>query len=81
MKIKIKKGDYVMILTGKNKTKKGIIKKIIPKLNKAIVNNINFIKKHVKPINIISKGKILEKEAPIHISNIYLLNKNNIKKK
>ena len=68
-KIKLKKGDEVIVNTGKDKGKKGKIIKIIPKINKAIVSDINKVKKHNKPDNN-QPGGITEKEMPIHISNL-----------
>ena len=69
VKIKIKKGDEVIVLAGKDKGKKGKIVKILPKMNKAIVSDINKVKKHQKPGNN-EPGGIVEKEMPIHISNL-----------
>ncbi len=68
-KIKLKKGDEVIVLTGKDKGKKGKIIKVIPKANKAIVSDINKVKKNQKPDNN-QPGGIIEKEMPIHISNL-----------
>jgi len=68
-KIKLRKGDEVIVNTGKDKGKKGKIIKIIPKTNKAIVSDINKVKKHNKPDNN-QPGGITEKEMPIHISNL-----------
>ena len=68
-KFKIKKGDEVIVLAGKDKGKKGKIVKLFPKLNKAIVSDVNKVKKHQKPGNN-EPGGIVEKEMPIHISNL-----------
>ncbi len=68
-KIKLKKGDEVIVLAGKDKGKTGKITKIIPSTNKAIVSGINKVKKHQKPDNN-QAGGIIEKEMPIHISNL-----------
>ena len=69
IKFKVKKGDEVIILAGKDKGKKGKIIKMLPKLNKAIVSDINKVKKHQKPGNN-EPGGIVEKEMPIHVSNL-----------
>jgi|TARA_A100001037_G_scaffold186015_1_gene166570 large subunit ribosomal protein L24 len=69
IKLKIKKGDEVIVLAGKDKGKKGKIVKLLPKLNRAIVSDINKVKKHQKPGNN-EPGGIVEKEMPIHISNL-----------
>ena len=68
-KIKLKKGDEVIVLVGKDKGKTGKITLIQPSLNKAIVSGINKVKKHQKPDNN-QAGGIVEKEMPIHLSNL-----------
>ena len=68
-KIKLKKGDEVIVLTGKDKGKTGKILKVKPSNNKAIVSDINKVKKHQKPDKDQSGG-VVEKEMPIHISNL-----------
>jgi len=68
-KIKLKKGDDVIVLTGKDKGKTGKIVKILPKKMKAIVSEINKVKKNQKPDNN-QPGGITEKEMPMHISNL-----------
>ena len=69
IKFKIKKGDEVIVLAGKDKGKKGKIVKVLPKINKAIVSDVNKVKKHQKPGNN-EPGGIVEKEMPINISNL-----------
>ena len=69
MKMKLKKGDEVIVLAGKDKGKKGKIIKMIPKKNKAIVSDINKVKKNQKPDNN-QAGGIIEKEMPIDVSNL-----------
>ena len=68
-KFKLKKGDEVIVLTGKDKGKTGKIVKMIPKKMKAIVAEINKVKKNQKPDNN-QPGGILDKDMPIHISNL-----------
>ena len=71
---KLKKGDSVIVISGKDKGKKGEILKIIEP-DKLVVSNINLAKKHVKPNpNKQETGGILEREMPMHISNIMILN-------
>tara|TARA_B100001123_G_C15261223_1_gene1006662 strand:- start:192 stop:512 length:321 start_codon:yes stop_codon:yes gene_type:complete len=77
-KIKIKKGDEVIVNVGKNKGKTGKILKIIPSKNKVIVSGINIFKKHTKPNNN-DTGGIKEKEMPLHISNVSIYDKENKK--
>ena len=71
IKIKLKKGDDVIILAGKDRGKTGKIVKVLPKKMKAIVSEINKVKKNKKPDND-QPGGIIEKEMPLHISNISL---------
>ena len=68
-KIKLRKGDEVIVLAGKDKGKKGKIVRIFPDDRKAIVSDINKVKKHQKPGNN-EPGGIVEKEMPIQISNL-----------
>ena len=68
-KIKLKKGDEVIVLAGKDKGKTGKITKVKPLINKAIVTGINKVKKNQKPSND-QAGGIIEKEMPINISNL-----------
>jgi len=72
---KIRKGDEVVILTGKDKGKRGLVTKAFPEGDKVIVENVNIIKKHQKPNpNMNVPGGIVEKEMPIHVSNVALYN-------
>jgi len=68
-KIRLKKGDEVIVLAGKDKGKTGKITLVKPPVNKAIVSGINKVKKHQKPDNN-QAGGIIEKEMPIHNSNL-----------
>jgi len=68
-KIKLKKGDEVIVLTGKDKGKRGKVVRVIPDIRKAVVSDINKYKKHQKPGNN-EPGGIVEKDMPIHISNL-----------
>ncbi len=68
-KTKLRKGDEVIVLAGKDKGKKGKILRILPENQKAIVSEINKVKKHKKPGNN-EPGGIVDKEMPIQISNI-----------
>ena len=68
-KFKLKKGDEVIVLTGKDKGKTGKIVKMIPKQMKAIVSEINRVKKNQKPDNN-QPGGIIDKDMPLHISNL-----------
>ena len=68
-KIKLKKGDEVIVLSGKDKGKTGNISLVKPQVNKAVVAGINKVKKNQKPDKN-QAGGIIEKEMPIHISNL-----------
>lgn len=71
---KIKRDDTVIVITGKNKGKKGKVLKVLAD-QKVLVEGINIVKKHVKPNpNKNEKGGITEREAPIHCSNVALVN-------
>lgn len=76
-KIKIKKGDIVAIIAGKDYKRgeitKGEVLQVITSNNRIVVSGINIIKKHVKPTAQNPQGGIVEKEAPIHISNVQLI--------
>ena len=74
-KIKLRKGDEVIVLSGKDKGKTGKIIKVLPKKDKAIVAEINKVKKNQKPDNN-QPGGIIEKEMPIHISNLSFFDPN-----
>ena len=67
-----KTGDKVVVIAGKDKGKEGLIKKVLKADNKVIVENVNIVKKHVKP-NGQTAGSIEEKEAPIHASNVMII--------
>ena len=71
---KLKKGDSVIIISGKDKGKKGEILRVVEP-DKLVVSNINLAKKHVKPNpNKQETGGIIEREMPMHISNVMILN-------
>lgn len=73
-KMKLKKGDQVLIIAGKEKGKTGTITKVSPTTNRVVVAGLNMIKKATKPDPQSGEGGgILEKEAPIHASNVMFL--------
>ena len=74
-KFKIKVGDFVKVIAGSNKGSEGKVVSIIKKRDKVIVEGLNLVKKHIKPNSKNPQGGIEEKESPIHISNVFLLNK------
>ncbi len=73
-KFRLKVNDKVMVIAGKDKGKIGVIKKILKKKDRVIVEGVNIVKKHVKPNPYTNTpGGIQEKEAPIHYSNVMLV--------
>ncbi|WP_299227504.1 50S ribosomal protein L24 [uncultured Psychroserpens sp.] len=75
-KLKIKSGDTVRVIAGDHKGTEGKVLKVFVDKNKAIVEGANMVKKHMKPSAQNPQGGIVEKEAPIHISNLSLLTSN-----
>ena len=69
----IRKNDKVMVIAGKEKGKIGTILKMIPQKEKAVVEKLNMVKRHTRAGPKTAKGGIIEKEAPIHISNLMLV--------
>jgi large subunit ribosomal protein L24 len=72
-KRKIKKDDEVIVLTGRDKGRRGTVKKVNTKENRVLVDGINMVKRHVKPSQTEPQGGIQEREATIHISNVALI--------
>ncbi len=70
MKCHIKKGDTVVAIAGDDKGKTGKVLAVMPSKGKAIVEGLNFVKKHMRPTQVNPQGGIVEKEAPIHVSNL-----------
>jgi len=70
-KLKIKKGDHVVVITGKDKGKKGEVLKMIPDENRAVVSGVAMVRRHQKQ-TAAQEGGIITKEAAIHISNLAL---------
>ncbi|MGI6644585.1 MAG: 50S ribosomal protein L24 [Bacilli bacterium] len=69
----IRKGDKVVVITGRDKGKEGIVQKVHPKLEKVVVEGVNIRKKHRKPTQQNPEGSIIEVYAPIHVSNVALI--------
>ena len=69
----IKKNDLVMVTHGKEKGKSGRVLKVLPEREGLIIEKINFVKRHSRPHGQQRRGGIIEKEAPLHISNVMLL--------
>ena len=72
-KMNIKKGDTVLITTGKDKGKQGMVSLALPQLGKVVVEGLNMVKKHVKPQGQTQQGGIIDKAMPIQVSNTMLI--------
>ena len=73
--MKLKKGDTVVVITGKDKGKQGEVQRVLPGADKVIVTStsgINVVKRHTKPKGATIQGGIIDKEMPIHVSNVAL---------
>ena len=80
MSLKIKSGDTVRVMAGDHKGEEGKVIKMILSKNRAIVEGVNLISKHTKPSAQNPQGGIMKKEAPIHISNLMLLENGEVTK-
>jgi large subunit ribosomal protein L24 len=73
MGLKIKKGDTVLVISGKYKGATGQVLAVFPQQDKAVVERVNLVKRHTKPRSQQQPGGIVEKEMPIHVSNLMLV--------
>lgn len=72
---KIKKGDEVIVIAGKDKGRRGEVARVIPEANKVVVSNVNMVKKHQRANPQAGQaGGIIEKEMPLHVSNVAIYN-------
>ena len=69
----VKKNDQVLVLSGDYRGKRGKILKVLPQKNKVIVEGVNFISRHMRPSSTMPQGGIVKKEAPVHASNVMLI--------
>lgn len=69
-KLNVKKGDNVIVIAGKDKGKQGKVLSASPKNEKVVVEGVSMVKRHTKPSQKLPQGGIIEKEAPIHVSNV-----------
>ena len=70
MSAKIKKGDRVVVLTGKDKGREGAVTKVFPKEQRVLVSGLNMVQRHTRPTQFEPQGGIKNKEAPVHVSNV-----------
>ena len=73
MAAKIKKGDRVVILTGRDKGKTGNVTRVWPKDSRVLVEGINIVQRHTRPTQADPQGGIKNKEAPVHVSNVAIV--------
>ena len=76
MAAKIKKGDDVVVLTGKDKGRTGKVTRVLPKDNRVVVQGIQVVQRHTRPSAGNPQGGIVNKEASIHVSNVALVDSN-----
>lgn len=77
IKLKVKKGDTVKVIAGDDKGKSGVIKSVDLKKMRVLVEGVNMVKRHTKPSAAKPEGGIIEKEAPMHVSNVMLVDSKN----
>ena len=70
---RITKGDRVIVISGEDRGKEGVVLKVEPSGNHVIVEGVNFVKRHTKPTQKSQQGGIVEKEAPINMSNLMVI--------
>jgi len=73
MAAKIKKGDRVVVLAGKDKGKQGQVLRVIPKEERVVVEGLNMVQRHTRPSQADPQGGIKHKEAPLHVSNVAMV--------
>lgn len=73
MKMKIRKGDRVHVIAGKDRGKEGTVMRAMPKDSKVIIEGVNTAKKHQRATRTTMQGGIIDKEMPIHVSNVMLV--------
>ena len=76
MAAKIKKGDRVVVLTGKSKGSEGAVLRVFPKEQRVLVEGVNMVQRHTRPSQADPQGGIKHKEAPLHISNVAIATAN-----
>lgn len=76
MSAKIRKGDTVVVLTGKDKGRTGTVRQVMPKDERVVVEGVNMVSRHTKPSQADPQGGIQQKEASLHISNVALADAN-----
>jgi len=73
MAAKIRKGDRVVVLTGKDKGRQGAVLKVLPKEQRVVVEGLNMVQRHTRPSQTDPQGGVKNKEAPMHVSNVAIV--------
>lgn len=73
--MKIKKGDNVIVVSGKDKGKKGTVSRVMPRSNQVLVDGINVVKKHQKPSGQNQQGGVIDRDMPLDASNVMFVHK------
>ncbi len=76
MPAKIKRGDTVVVIAGKDKGKRGTVRRVVNKFDRVVVEGVNMVKKHQRARRQGQASEIIEREAPLHISNVMLIDPN-----
>lgn len=71
--MKIRKGDRVVVLSGKDRGKEGVVMRALPAQDKVIVEGVNVAKKHQRPTRMTMQGGIIDKDMPLHVSNVAII--------
>jgi len=69
----VRKGDTVVVVAGKERGKRGRVLRVLPEKSRVVVERVNMIKKHQRPTQKLRQGGIIEREGPIHLSNVMLV--------
>lgn len=77
MPAKIKRGDKVVVIAGKDRGKQGTVRRVVTKFDRVVVEGVNVVKRHQRARSATQQSAIIEREAPIHISNVMLIDPNN----
>ncbi len=76
-RLKIKKGDNVRVIAGKDKGKEGKVTQVFPEIEKVVVDKVNLMKKNIKPQKKGEQGQIIEFSNPLHVSNVMIIDPDN----
>jgi large subunit ribosomal protein L24 len=77
MPAKIRRGDRVVVIAGKDRGKRGVVRRVVNKVDRVVVEGVNMVKRHQRARSQNQQSQIIEREAPIHVSNVMLIDPNN----